>query len=97
MLEVINRRLSDIEHISNLEDNGIFQSEQQRKPIKYYNSLRELEYQLNQHSYFRSPRKRRERENWKFIIDNTDENFPNLKKKQHIQVQETQRDSNKVN
>ena len=55
------------------------------------------QHQMDQHLHYKSPRRRRGREAENLFEEIMAENFPNLEKETHIQIQKAQRVSNKMN
>ena len=54
------------------------------------------QHQVDQHSHYRGPRRRRERERAENLLEGImAENFPNLGRETDIQIQEAQRVQNK--
>ena len=55
-------------------------------------------YQANQYMHYKNPRKRRENERVRELIEELmAENFPNLRKEMDIQIQESERTPTKIN
>ena len=101
-LEGTNSRVTEAEdRISEIEDRMVEINESERTKEKELKEMRSQrppgQYEMPQHSNYRSPRRRRQKDHEKILEEVIVDNFPKMGKEIITQVQENQRVPNRIN